>query len=179
MACAGHVLGGSQRGSLVCSIGGSCRDQPDARISRLDSTAQKMFGAGVVFEAIVVLAVNIRSDGTWDVVRLTSPSVGGSGAACGQSPEVKPAKKPRGYRGQGLKRRYLSPSVIWCGCVSGLAWRRINLGPENSSDRTQTFHLQRMARDPTLGVCDRGLAAVSLQDDHCFGESPEDIRASP
>lgn len=81
-------------GKLVCSIGGRCRDQPDARISRLDSTAQKMFGAGVVFEAIVVLAVNIRSDGTWDVVRLTSPSVGGSGAACGQSPEVKPAKKP-------------------------------------------------------------------------------------
>jgi len=69
-----------------------------------------MFDAGVVFEAIVVLAVSIRSDGSWDVVRLTSPSVGGSGAACGQSPEVKPAKKPgvTGAQGRRLAKAALS-----------------------------------------------------------------------
>lgn len=94
VACTGHVLGGSQRGSwCVRSVGTTESSQMDESTFSGPS-AQKMFGAGVVFEAIVVLAVNIRSDGTWDVVRLTSPSVGGSGAACGQSPEVKPAKKP-------------------------------------------------------------------------------------
>jgi hypothetical protein len=72
-----------------------------------------MFGAGVLFEAIVVLPVSIRSDGSWDVVRLTLPSVGGSGAACGQSPEVKPAKKPgvTGAKGRRLAKAGLSPHL--------------------------------------------------------------------
>lgn len=83
-----------------------------------------------------VLAVNIRSDGTWDVVRLTSPSVGGSGAACGPSPEVKPAKKPGVTGAKGSSGAIFAPL---CVVVDVLAH---SLGAESILDRRilQTRH---------------------------------------
>ena len=66
-----------------------------------DST-ENMFGAGVVFEAIVVLAVKIRSDGTWDVVRLTSPREVWCGRERSRMQAIsrgEARQETRGYRG--------------------------------------------------------------------------------